>query len=270
MKIKSVFLFVICSLVLTACSKRNINSSDNSIPDRVEVIDAILYGEYTDMTNTFSYEPLYTDAEWIKDGTLLYPYKNNLDNDSMKTIEDILANFYVSEEVVAKASTKELLKVSGDFLTTKGIDMVYNLPSEYVCYVVSINLASNELLHRTDMPEVIFEDYNDREYAKASASYDEVRINCNQIMFEEIVLASNYAFSIMDDELKEKVLAQATDMADMALDDNYDAHGLKSGFFTYIIEEKLEGGSDWYDYIVENNHEGALAHISDAEHASWR
>ena len=73
----------------------------------------------------------------------------------------------------------------------------------------------------------------------------------------------------MNDDLKEKVLAEAMDKNADIVSGNYDTDGTLSGFFSIIEEEHEKEKSLWYEYICEKNHNEVKKYI-DMEYPSWR
>ena len=227
-----------------------------TMPTRIEV-DSLLYKEFNDMSEVYSYEPKYDVAQWMNEaGDLLFPYEQDLNNNT--TMEGALALLYMPDEVLFKASTEDLLKVVMDgWLETNATSIsVYSTPSHYIRSCTIKNQAANELMRRSDMVTVIYDDYCNRNYLKGEESR-EGRWAADKMQFDEIILASNHAFAMMDDEMKEKVLNVALEKHGQVRSGYFYTVGHTSGFFAYIVEEELNGGSDWYQYIQDNNIEEA-------------
>ena len=239
-------------------NKSEVHSSNVS---RVEV-NSLLYGEYFDLKDTYHYEPKYNAAQWMNEaGELLFPYEQELNNDTK--MADDLALLYMPDEILLKASTEDLLKVVMDgWLETNATSIsVYSIPSHYIRSCTIKNQAANELMRRSDMVTVLYEDYCNRNYLKGEESR-EGRWAADKLQFDEIILASNHAFAMMDDEMKENVLNAALEKHGQVRSGYFYTVGHTSGFFAYIVEEELNGGSDWYQYIHDNNIEAAKNAIS--------
>lgn len=265
--IKKVYLVIIClsALFLYACQKQ---SSDSDIKVSKVSIDSIMYQKYENLLeNTYGLEPYFSEENWIdSEGNLLYPYEDN--SELMTGIGNILASLYMPKEVVKNASSEELLRIVLDGLleTNAVMPFAYNNPSDYVSYCCGINQAVNELLQRSDLVEVIYNDYCNRsydmpdEYAK---SYE-----FNKLQFEEIILGSNHAFTLMNDDMREDVLEEVIRKnAEIAVHAN--DIGLTSGFFAMIEDEYSHGNSEWYTYICDNNYSEAK-NVINVEVPSWR
>lgn len=234
---------------------------DQTTLTRIEV-NSLLYGEYFDLKDTYWYEPKYNAAQWMnEEGELLFPYEQDLNNNT--TMEGALALLYMPDEVLFKASTEDLLKVVMDgWLETNATSIsVYSTPSHYIRSCTIKNQAANELMRRRDMVTVLYEDYCNRNYLKGEESR-EGRWAADKLQFDEIILASNHAFAMMDDEMKENVLNAALEKHGQVRSGYFYTVGHTSGFFAYIVEEELNGGSDWYQYIHDNNIEAAKNAIS--------
>ena len=159
------------------------------------------------LENTYGLEPYFSEENWIdSEGNLLYPYEDN--EELMTGIDNILASLYMPQEVVKNASSEDLLKIVLDGLleTNAVMPSVYNNPSDYVAHCCGINQAVNELLQRSDLVDVIYSDYCRRSYdvPDESAKLYEV----NKLQFEEIILGSNHAFTLMNDDMREDVLEE--------------------------------------------------------------
>ncbi|MBO5237855.1 MAG: hypothetical protein J6B50_03665 [Lachnospiraceae bacterium] len=225
-------------------------------PTRIEV-DSLLYKEFNDMREVYSYEAKYNAAQWMNEaGELLFPYEQDLNSDT-KMVDD-LALLYMPDEVLFKASTEDLLKVVMDgWLETNVTSIsVYSIPSHYIRSCTIKNQAANELMRRSDMVTVIYADYCNRNYLKGEESR-EGRWAADKLQFDEIILASNHAFAMMDNEMKENVLNAALEKYGQVRSGYFYTVEHTSGFFAYIVEEELNGGSAWYQYVQDNNIEAA-------------
>lgn len=274
-KILIIFL-LITTLLLVGCGFEKENASDKSVTSATETatlrieVDELLYEEFGDLRSVYNYEPFYAADEWMDDkGELLFPYESN--KDMMKGIENILASLHMPEGVLKEASTEELLRVicEGWLSTHATSPLLFNLPSEYVANSMARNQATNEFMRRSDMLNVLVEDYLQRCYIHDDEYSDEATFALNQIQFEEIILASNYVYAQMDDSMKEKVINAVLEKVSYMESGKYYTGDLASGFFTYIIEAQNNGGSYWYTYICENEIETARKYINLENVVSW-
>ena len=201
------------------------------------------------LENTYGLEPYFSEENWIdSEGNLLYPYEDN--EELMTGIDNILASLYMPQEVVENASSEELLKIVLDGLleTNAVMPNVYNNPSDYVAHCCGINQAVNELLQRSDLVEVVYNDYCRRSYNVPDESAKSYEVN--KLQFEEIILGSNHAFTLMNDDMREDVLEEVIRKnAEIAVYAN--DIGLTSVFFAMIEDENSHGNSDWYTYYTQ-------------------
>ena len=260
---------------ITACGSNKIdtditiNDNGKKIVTKVK-IDSIIYGDYFNFYVESGGKPRFSAEEWMsEEGKLLYPYEEK--EEYMKGIDNIFASLYMPEEVVVKATSIELLKVINDgwFNTYATMPSLYNMPSHFAHYTIATNIAANELVQRSDMPEVLYSDYCTREYLKKDSKGDEKIFEATRIQFAEVVLGSNHAFSLMSDELKEKVLKEATKKNKQIISGEYHTDNVQSGFFSMIEEEYYNGGSLWYTYICDNEIDEVKEYI-DVEYPDWR
>ena len=233
---KLIVMILLFAIVITGCDIDK-NEENEPLVTKVE-IDSIMYNEFNNLLeDEYGGEPYYTKEEWINEkGELLFPYENN--KELMSGIENILASLYMPEEVLEKAYTKDLLKVicEGWFSTNVTMPSIYNNPSEYILYSSSTNQAVNELLQRGDMVEIVFDDYCKRNYVIETEVNEQNSSELKRLQFEEIVLGSNHAFSLMDDSMREKVLSEVLKKNENIKGEEYDTSGLESGFFSMIEE----------------------------------
>lgn len=274
---KFILLFASITLLLVACSSNKVNTDNESTTSMNEVAtikieeEMLLYEEFGDLKSVYDYEPFYTADEWMNDeNELLFPYENN--RDKMSGIENILASLYMPDEVLEKASTNELLRVvcEGWLSTYATSASLFNLPSQYVANSMARNQASNELIRRSDMVNVLIEDYSQKCYAEGNEYSDTAAFIVNQIQFEEIILASNHAYAQMDDNMKQKVINAVLEKVACIESEQYYTGDLVSGFFTYIMEEQTNGGSYWYTYICENEIDTALKYLDLEKGVIWQ
>lgn len=268
MIIYSVLICYGCKEDETHTEKNSENQSQNSII-RVDV-NSVIYSEFSNFYVEAGGKPRFSADEWMNEsGELLYPYREK--NEYMKGIENIFASLYIPEDVVQKAKTKELLIVLTDgwFETYATMPSLYTKASTFANYTITTNIGANELMQRADMPQVVFEDYCSREYIKQGGDRQNATYEASKIQFDEILLGSNHAFLLMNDDLKEKVLAEAMDKNADIVSGNYDTDGTLSGFFSIIEEEHEKEKSLWYEYICEKNHNEVKKYI-DMEYPSWR
>ena len=155
----SLMAVVITVTVLNGCQKRGHVADPEAatesvteaatLPERMSPESGtVIYSAYADYRDLYNFEPLFNDSDWMdKDGRLLFPYRN-ITSKGFK-IGDIFALFYMSEEVVSKATSEDLLAVVTDAAPTSMIVMA-NSPSEMAQMCSNKLLAADELLHRPD------------------------------------------------------------------------------------------------------------------------
>lgn len=226
------------------------------LPTKTEV-QSLLYSDFNDMRKVYGYEPGYDATQWMnEEGALLFPYESDW-KDASKVAE-VLGLLYMPEEVLSKAATEDLLKVVMEGWLESNVTSisVYSTPSDYILSCTIKNQAANELMARSDMVVLLYEDYCSRSYLEGGASR-EGRWAADKLQFDEIILASNYAFAQMDDEMKENVLKEALRKQKQVESGTYYTVGHTSGFFAYIAEEERKEGSNWYQYICDNKIEAA-------------
>lgn len=255
-------LIIAVPLLFAGCGTKSSSTSVQKEPIETEnetdftraKPQTVLFKEYKGLKDAYEYEPFYSAKEWMdEEGRLLFPYDEY--RYRMEGMSNILASLDVPEEVLQKAATKDVLKVVCEGWLTSGATLAYifESPSDYV-NIASANIGVvNELLQRSDMAKAVFEDYCTRNYVQGSETSREAQDALNQVIFEEILLASNLAFSQMDENMKRQVLDEVMKKLGDAQSGKYWTHHKKSsGFFAFIAEEYAAGGSLWYDYISDN------------------
>lgn len=250
----SLMAVVITVTVLNGCQKRGHVADPEAatesvteaatLPERMSPESGtVIYSAYADYRDLYNFEPLFNDSDWMdKDGRLLFPYRN-ITSKEFK-IGDIFAMFYMSEEVVSKATSEDLLTVVTDAAPTSMIVMA-NSPSEMAQMCSNKLLAADELLHRPDMARVVLKDYRIRRYIEP----EKITSN-NAIQIEEMWLGSNLGYAELNDDERAEVLELAainmTKIHELGLEltirDNC--------FFGLAAEEYKRNGNGWYDYIM--------------------
>lgn len=269
----AVFLFTGCTS--GASSSVNDVTTEADTDDKTWVSrinpESMLLAEFTGLRETYGYEPRYpSDGEWMdSEGRLLFPYEGN--EDEMEDVAGILASLYMPVEVLYTASTRDLLKVVCEGWLRSGATsaLIYGTPSQYVLLSTDRIGAANELLHRSDMAEVVLEDYLRMDYVKKDGNLSEASYILDRIQFEEILLGSNIAFAEMDDTMRQQTIRAALKKMERAGDAEYNM-GILSGFFAYIGEEQNNGGSDWYEYIQERGPEEAKKYLDSDGLKYWK
>lgn len=250
----SLMAVVLTVIVLNGCQKRGHVADPEAatesvteaatLPERMSPeIGTVIYSAYADYRDLYNFEPLFNDSDWMdKDGRLLFPYRN-ITSKGFK-IGDIFAMFYMSEEVVSKATSEDLLTVVTDAAQTSMIVMA-NSPSEMTQMCSNKLLTADELLHRPDMARVVLKDYRIRSYTEP----EKITSN-NAIQIEEMWLGSNLGYTELNDDERAEVLELAAiNMAkihelglELTIRDNC--------FFGLAAEEYKRNGNGWYDYIM--------------------
>lgn len=208
-------------------------------------------------------EAAYPAAEWLSaDGRLDFPFvlEEPVPNASR---DEMFARFYIPEEVLKQAETKDLLRLvkryPGSGLTAF---YLYNEPSYYLDYVTQTFNAVDELYSRKDFAETLLQAYTAEEMLPAQsfadkeeqAAYDKERnASANGIMLLEVMLAQDVVFEELDDVQRRQVLEEV--IAKDKIRDEDDRYGQCSGFFASVKELHEAGGSRWYDYIAESEPE---------------
>lgn len=256
-------LLLVVLLLLAGCGTKSGSANTQTEPTETEgkaafvraKPDSVLFKEYYGLKDVYGYEPFYSAGEWMdEEGRLLFPYEK--DRDKMKAMSNILASLDIPDEVLEKAETKDVLKVVCEGWLTSGATAAeaFEQPSQYV-NIASANIkAVNELLQRSDMAKVVLQDFYKRNYLAGIGETGSVeRCAVNQIIFEEILLASNLAFSQMDDRMKIQVIDEVMKkLRDVESGEYCTSASITSGFFAYVAEEQAKCGSMWYDYISRN------------------
>lgn len=256
-------LIIVMPLLFVGCGTKSSSTSIQKEPIETEnetdftraKPQSVLFKEYKGLKDVYGYEPFYSAKEWMdEEGKLLFPYDEY--RYRMDKYVNVLASLDMPEEVLKKAQTKDILEVvCGGWLTSGATEAeTFNFPSDYV-NIASANIgAVNELLWRSDMASAVRQDYYKRNYLVGEGNSGSVeRYTVYQIIFDEILLASNLAFSQMDDRMKELVLDDVMKkLRDVESGEYFTSSSIKSGFFAFIAEEYAAGGSLWYDYISDN------------------
>lgn len=222
---------------------------------RTDKADCSLWSEYNGLSNTYQYDAEYKEDEWAdKDGNILFPYEASIAG--CKDIRDNLSKLKMPDELVKTASTEDILKIVTDgwITDTVGNAFPYGTAEEYINYSTAANQAANELFLRSNMVEVMLKDYTERAYDE---SKDTALHYSSVLRFEEILLASDYAYDKMDDKTRNEVLKAVTDKINNTDYEVYYGCKCESGFFAYIYEQGENGGSKWKFYIEENGTDDA-------------
>lgn len=105
---------------------------------------------------------------------------------------------------------------------------------------------------------------------QGSETSKETREALNQVVFEEILLASNLAFSQMDENMKRRVIDEVMKKLGDVQSGKYWTQSITSGFFAYIAEEQEAEGSMWYDYISKNCSEEVKQYLTTDYMSFWK
>ena len=201
----------------------------------------------------------YPAQEWFSaDGRLDFPF--SIEEPAAEASRDeMFARFYMPEEALKKAETKDLLRLVVLY-PRSGLTafFLYNYPSHYLDFVTQKFNAVDELCGRKDFAQVLLTAYAEEEMLQAvvfddkeeQAAYEKERSACaNGIMLLEILLAQDAVFEKLDDGQRLAVLEEAA--AKDGVRENDACYGQCSGFFASVKEQYEAGGSKWYDYIKE-------------------
>lgn len=246
-KQKHIFLCVIAiALFVTAC--KNNAEQTPSHKDRD-------YQVYYDACP----DAVYPAQEWFSaDGRLDFPF--SIEEPAAEVSRDeMFARFYIPEEALKKAETKDLLRLV-TLYPRSGLTafFLYNYPSHYLDFVTQKFNAVDELYGRKDFAQALLTAYAEEEMLQAAGfddkeeqkAYERERNACaNGIMLLEILLAQDAVFEELDDGQRLEVLEEAA--AKDGVRENDDCYGQCSGFFASVKEQYEAGGSKWYDYIKE-------------------
>lgn len=223
---------------------------------------------------------VYSADEWLKDdGRLDFPFDLDEDTSQMQWSESF-SRFYIPKEALEAARTEDLLEVIKLWPYAKYF--LYNYPSYYLEYLCTGFNATDELLTRLDLAEILLSTYIEDEFMpentfdnnnKQMAYNDECSTRENGIVLCEILLATDMVFEQMDDDMRHSTLNAVIDKIGMRDSEEYPYLKLsaRSGFFAHVIELRDSTGSKWYDYIINTYHknETIVNLINSDFHSFW-
>jgi hypothetical protein len=220
-----------------------------------------LYQKYYEQ----SPDSAYSVEEWLaNDGRLDFPFDLREDTSKLQ-MSEVFTRFYVPKEALERAATEDLLRVSKLWPMTKYY--FYNFPSYYLDFLLTGFNATEELVGRLDLAEVVLDTYIEDEFMTVCSFDDteqqtaynkECYIRENGIVLEEVLLAGNEVFDQMDDEMRQQTLDAVREKMELRQSGKFLCHDSSSGFFAYIIELHDTTGSRWYDYIAETLQDNEL------------
>ena len=211
-------------------------------------------------------EAAYPAADWLtEDGRVDFPAESLVLNPET-TLSQRFARFAIPSEVLYKAETVDLLRMSAKWPMTS-YD-AYNFLCHYLDFLTNKFNGADELIDRPDLAEVVLREYSSDSFfpmaqlgdAGKQKLYDEkCDAQVDKIVLEEVLLASNRAFDQMDEDMKQATLEEALKKVEQRQSGRYswNASGstsfaeFPSGFFAYILEQQEAAGSKWYRYLVE-------------------
>ena len=157
----------------------------------------------------------YSADEWYATGSLDYPF--DISNvKGMGNDEEFMAKFYMTEDILKKATTTELLDLikKWPFIFYEA----YNNPAECYEYILDYFNAAVYIENRTDLAEILLEEYT------ACSLSDDSYWN-EDIAYMEMLLAKDFILKQKDRSISASV------------------------FCGTICASK---DSSWYDYITSN------------------
>ncbi len=200
---------------------------------------------------------VYEWAAWIdEDKALHFPEDFEEHYAGYDSMDEWYACYYIPKEALEIATTISLLDVATDcpFYSP----WMYNFPSEYIECSSQLFNAADELWNREEIAEEILELYEQEKFME-NCSYDQgnerdaymeraIHIQ-GRIMTEEVLLATDKAFSEMTEEMRIRTLAAVEEKMEQRRSGDFVTNQGTSAFYFYISELHETTGSEWYDYI---------------------
>ena len=192
----------------------------------------------------------FSAEDWMKSGRLEVPFARDdvLNTDNMS---ERYAMWYIPEEAIAAASTKDLARVAA-FNYTWGIFDIYDRPSFYLDIARDRFNAFDALFAREDMVAAVLAEYEAsgfylqsqvEEQNKRDAEWQE-----NGVVTLEMLLATDEAFDKMNGK-QGAVLKAVLEKMELRKTGLFYAKERTDGFFSYIKEHEFLG-SKWYAYLM--------------------
>ena len=135
----------------------------------------------------------------------------------------------------------------------------YDFPSYYIDYVAGKSEEMNEVLKRPDVGKTLLGLYEETGFyprctfleGDAATEYKKKAYDVeDQIVFMEILLATDELYESLSYSQKKQVLAAVLEKREQRKSGLYEAREVE-GFFSYIREQSALGNK-WYDYIISS------------------
>ena len=191
----------------------------------------------------------YTAKEWLTaENELQFPFDLAVEKFWADRVRHV-----VPKEALQAVTTESLLRAVKQYTDHFTMYGFYNFPSDYLTFAERFN-ATGELQQRLDLTEVLLAVYEGEELE-----------NEDEVVLEEILLASNFVFEQADEEMRQQILEAV--MKKVAMRHmGTDTAEVPSGFLAYITEMKDTDASLWYAYIMEDaSNTSAKACLEDYE-----
>lgn len=192
----------------------------------------------------------FSAEDWLKTGRLEVPFVRSdvLNTDVMS---ERYAMWYIPEEAIAVASTKDLARVAA-FNYTWGIFDIYDRPSFYLKIARDRFNAFDALFARADMVDAVLAEYEASGFYLKSQVEEQNKRDAewreNGVVTLEMLLATDEAFDKMNGK-QGAVLQAVLEKMGLRKTGLFYAEECTDGFFSYIKEHEFLG-SKWYDYLM--------------------
>ena len=192
----------------------------------------------------------FSAEDWMKSGRLEVPFARSdvLNTDNMS---ERYAMWYIPEEAIAAASTKDLARVAA-FNYTWGIFDIYDRPSFYLDIARDRFNAFDALFAREDMVAAVLAEYEASGFYLKSQVEEQNKRDAewreNGVVTLEMILATDEAFDKMSGK-QGAVLKAVLEKMELRKSGLFYAEERTDGFFSYIKEHEFLG-SKWYEYLM--------------------
>lgn len=248
---------ILLTLPLSACGKKesskdNITNTTNTTGTTEEYTSYSYEKEergYTEYIKEYP-DAIRTKEDWFDNGHLVLPISDE-ESYAIQNTNETYATYQIPDEVVAIASTSDLVNIIADLAAKWAPYNYFNYPS-YVISNLSYKFNVIDIaLSRNDFGKSLLDVYLMSEYLPVGSDEDlgykqDFRLGCM-----EIFLATDYVFDQLTDEQREIVLAEIERKNKQIINGEVICTiTRKKSLFYVMIDELIEnGGSKWYDYM---------------------
>ena len=243
-------------------------------PDTLETAISLAGGQSREYIEWYreSPESAYAAEEWIsEDGHLDFPFDRDEDTAGRSRAEN-QTRYYIPVKALEQASTEELLRMTKEMLPPQHYHL-YNMPSYFLGMMQSRFNIIDALVNRADFAQVLLAAYTADAYIPLIAVEQmgaDGGTREGEIVLEEIMLSGDAVFDQLNEDERQQALTAVLEKEAARASGAYFCANETSSFFAHVYEQYEEGGSKWYDYIVEERKGGdAIRYLEDYIWSGW-